>query len=109
MDGKAYEKAELLRYKEHDDVKIYKCNNYIDHFYGYLMPSTGYIKSYDLFKYKNGVILMAASEDDKHIPKKFIPQPKLANIYKEAEEWAKVIDVDKVITLNKINFQKCYK
>lgn len=31
-----------------------------------------------------------------------LPQPKLANIYKEAEEWAKVIDVDKVITLNKI-------
>ena len=49
------------------------------------MPSTGYIKSYDLFKYKNGVILMAASEEDKHIPKKFIPQPKLASIYKEAE------------------------
>ena len=54
------EKAELIKYKDGDTVKIYKCNNYIDHFYGYLMPSTGYIKSYDLFKYKNGVILMAA-------------------------------------------------
>ena len=49
------------------------------------MPSTGYIKSYDLFKYKNGVILIAASEEDNHIPKKFIPQPKLASIYKEAD------------------------
>lgn len=96
------EKAELIKYKDGDTVKIYKCNNYIDHFYGYLMPSTGYIKSYDLFKYKNGVILMAASEDDKHIPKKFIPQPKLASIYKEAERWSDLMGVDKVLTLNKI-------
>ncbi|WP_455542916.1 nucleoside kinase, partial [Intestinibacter sp.] len=97
-----YEKAELLKYKDGDSVKVYKCNNYIDHFYGYLMPSTGYIKSYDLFKYQNGVILMAASEGDKRIPKKFTPQPKLANIYKEAEQWSELMGVDKVLTLNKI-------
>ena len=102
------EKAELIKYKENDIVKIYKCNNYIDHFYGYLMPSTGYIKSYDLFKYRNGVILMAASEDDKHIPKKFVPQPKLANIYKEAEEWSNLMGVDKVLSLNKIKKKKKY-
>ena len=102
------EKAELIKYKENDVVKIYKCNNYIDHFYGYLMPSTGYIKSYDLFKYRNGVILMAASEDDKHIPKKFVPQPKLANIYKEAEEWSNLMGVDKVLSLNKIIEEKKY-
>ena len=102
------EKAELIKYKENDIVKIYKCNNYIDHFYGYLMPSTGYIKSYDLFKYRNGVILMAASEDDKHIPKKFVPQPKLANIYKEAEKWSNLMGVDKVLSLNKIIEEKKY-
>ena len=102
------EKAELIKYKDGDTVKIYKCNNYIDHFYGYLMPSTGYIKSYDLFKYRNGVILMAASEDDKHIPKKFVPQPKLANIYKEAEEWSNLMGVDKVLSLNKIIEEKKY-
>lgn len=102
------EKAELIKYKENDIVKIYKCNNYIDHFYGYLMPSTGYIKSYDLFKYRNGVILMAASEDNKHIPKKFVPQPKLANIYKEAEKWSNLMGVDKVLSLNKIIEEKKY-
>ena len=38
------EKARLLEYKEYDDVKIYRCNDNIDHFYGYMLPSTGYIK-----------------------------------------------------------------
>ena len=63
-----YEKAELLRYKEYDDVKIYKCNNHINHFYGHMLPSTGYIKVFDLKQYKNGVILLGPSESDKTKP-----------------------------------------
>lgn len=102
------EKAELIKYKENDSVKIYKCHTYIDHFYGYLMPSTGYIKSYDLLKYEKGVILMAVSEDDKNLPKKFVPQPKLAKIYEEAEQWSDLMEVDKVLSLNKIIETKKY-
>ena len=103
-----YEKAELLRYKEYNDVKIYKCNNNIDHFYGHMLPSTGHIKVFDLKKYGNGVILFGPSESDKKNPAKYIPQPKLANIYKEAENWAKVMEIDKVTTLNKIIQDKKY-
>lgn len=97
-----YEKAELLKYKEYNDVKIYKCNNNIDHFYGHMLPSTGHIKVFDLKKYRNGIILFGPSESDKKYPAKYKPQPKLANIYKEAENWAKVMEIDKVTTLNKI-------
>lgn len=97
-----YEKAELLKYKEYNDVKIYKCNNNIDHFYGHMLPSTGHIKVFDLKKYGNGIILFGPSESDKKYPAKYKPQPKLANIYKEAENWAKVMEIDKVTTLNKI-------
>lgn len=96
------EKAQLLEYKEYDDVKIYKCNGNIDHFYGYMLPSTGYIKIFDLNLYKNGVILLGASSKDKTKSAEFVPQPKLANIYREAEEWSNLIGVDKVLTLNKI-------
>ncbi len=96
------EKARLLEYKEYDDVKIYKCNGNIDHFYGYMLPSTGYIKIFDLKLYKNGVILLGTSSKDKTKAAEFVPQPKLANIYREAEEWSNLIGVDKVLTLNKI-------
>lgn len=103
-----YEKAELLKYKEYNDVKIYKCNNNIDHFYGHMLPSTGHIKVFDLKKYRNGIILFGPSESDKKYPAKYKPQPKLANIYKEAENWAKVMEIDKVTTLNKIIQEKKY-
>ena len=107
-DNNMYEQAELLKYKEYNDVKIYKCNNHINHFYGHMLPSTGYIKTFDLKKYENGIVLLGPSKSDKTKPAKCIPQPKLANIYKEAENWANVMGIDKVTTLNKIIENKEY-
>ena len=107
-EHKMLEQAELLRYKEYNDVKIYKCKNYIDHFYGYMLPSTGYIKTFDLKLYKSGVILFGPSKLDKNTPREFNPQPKLYNIYRESEIWSNLIGVEKVLTLNKIIEDKEY-
>lgn len=101
-EHKMYEKSELLKYKEYDDVKVYKCRGHIDHFYGYMLPSTGYVKTFDVKKYKHGIIILGPSDEDKNEPMKLNPQPKLANIYYEAEQWSELIGVDKVTTLNKM-------
>ena len=101
-------KAELLKYKEHDDVKIYKCNNYIDHFYGHMLPSTGYLKTFDILKYENGFILLGPKEFDKINVREFIPQPKLSNIYLEMEKWSTLMGVDTVLSLNKIIEKESY-
>ena len=36
-------KAELLKYKEHDDIKIYRCNNHVD-------LSRSHVTIYRIFK-----------------------------------------------------------
>ena len=95
-------KAELLKYKEHDDIKIYKCNNHIDHFYGHMLPSTGYLKTFDILKYEGGFILLGPREENKFKARKFIAQPKLSNIYLEMEKWSTLMGVDTVLSLNKI-------
>ncbi|MCC3869462.1 nucleoside kinase [Terrisporobacter mayombei] len=95
-------KAELLKYKEHDDIKIYKCNNHVEHFYGHMLPSTGYLKTFDVLKYGSGFILLGPREEEKFKVREFIPQPKLSNIYLEMENWSKLMGVDTVLSLNKI-------
>lgn len=95
-------KAELLKYKEYDDIKIYKCNNHVDHFYGHMLPSTGYLKTFDILKYEGGFILLGPREDDKFKVREFVSQPKLSNTYLEMEKWSKLIGVDTVLSLNKI-------
>ena len=102
------EKSELIEYKEYDDVKIYKCNGYIDHFYGYMLPSTGYIEAFDIKLYRNGVVLLGLSKDNKYVPRECVDQPKLANVYRESEIWSNLIGIDKVLTLNKIIENKEY-
>lgn len=57
-----YEKAELLKYKEYDDVKLYKCDNHINHFYGHMLPSTKCITVFDIKKWKAGIVLLGPSK-----------------------------------------------
>lgn len=101
-------KAELLKYKEHDDVKIYKCNNHVDHFYGHMLPSTGYLKTFDVLKYEDGFILLGPKEGNKSEVRDFVYQPKLSNIYLEMEKWSTLMGVDTVLSLNKIIENETY-
>lgn len=96
-----YIKAELLKYKEYDDVKIYKCGSYINHFYGHMLPSTGCVTVFDIKKWKSGVVILGPSKLDKTKAQEFIPQHKLSNIYKESELWSDLIGVGEVVSLNK--------
>lgn len=101
-ESNLYSKAELLKYKDYDCTTVYKCGDYIDHYYGYMLPSTGYVKIFDMQLYNNGLILFGPNKSDKEIPAKFVPQPKLSSVYYEAEQWSKLMGIDKVVSLNQI-------
>lgn len=71
-NNEMYEKVEFLKYKEYDSVKVYKCRNYIDYFYGYMLLLIGYIKLFDIKFYNGGVIILGFSEEDKIFFMKFV-------------------------------------
>lgn len=101
-------KAELLKYKEYEDVKLYKCGGYINHFYGHMLPSTSYVKTFDIKKWQSGVVILGPSKENKSEPQNFVAQPKLSNIYKESEVWSELIGIDKVASLNEAIESKKY-
>lgn len=101
-------KAELLKYKEYEDVKLYKCGGYINHFYGHMLPSTSYVKTFDIKKWQSGVVILGPSKENKNEPQNFVAQPKLSNIYKESEIWSELIGIDKVASLNEAIESKKY-
>lgn len=101
-------KAELLKYKEYEDVKLYKCGGYINHFYGHMLPSTSYVKTFDIKKWQSGVVILGPSKENKNKPQNFVAQPKLSNIYKESEVWSELIGIDKVASLNEAIESKKY-
>lgn len=101
-------KAELLKYKEYEDVKLYKCGGYINHFYGHMLPSTSYVKTFDIKKWQSGLVILGPSKENKNEPQNFVAQPKLSNIYKESEVWSELIGIDKVASLNEAIESKKY-
>lgn len=65
-----------------------------------MVMSTGYIKLFDIKYYKPGFILMYPHEKNPLSIPPFKDLPKLAKIFKETEDWVKILDVADVGGLN---------
>lgn len=93
-------KVNLLKYRENDYVNIYSCGWLKNYFYGYMLPSAGYIKTFGLLKYDKGVILRHPTNFSPNALPKFKETPKLASIFSESEAWGKILRVSDVASLN---------
>jgi uridine kinase len=95
-----HDKARLLLYKKDPEVHLYSCGNYVDYFYGYMVPSTGYLTQFELKFYLPGFILrFPVKESPGEIPP-FNEQPKLARIFHEFEKWGRILETADVGSLN---------
>lgn len=97
---KMQSKLDLLRYRKKDYVKMYTLGWLKDYFYGYMVPSTGYIRHFDLTYYKPGVILRHPVEWHPDGVPPFEEHRKLFEIHDEAETWGSILDVSYVANLN---------
>ncbi len=93
-------KLDLLKYRTKDYVKMYSLGWLNDYFYGYMLPSTGYLKKFDLIYYKPGLILRHPVEFSPFDVPKFSEHKKLYEIHSEAEKWGEILDVSYVANLN---------
>ncbi len=93
-------KVKLLKYREKPYIKLYQCGWLKNYFYGYMVPSTGYLKAFDLKFYAPGLILQyPRSEDGGEIPE-FVDNPKIFKVFRESEKWAEILQIDYVASLN---------
>ncbi|HYH04218.1 MAG TPA: nucleoside kinase, partial [Bacillota bacterium] len=94
------DKVRLLQYKKVEEVRLYHCGDYIDYFYGYTVPSTGYLTQFELKYYLPGFILRyPAKEAPDRIPP-FVEQCKLARIFHEFEKWGRILEISDAGSLN---------
>lgn len=96
------EKSGLLRYRKDDLTRVYECDGYIDYFYGYMFPSTGFISDIDVAKMSNGLIILGPESGIKGTTTIFKEHPKLSDVYKESELWSETLGIHNVVDLNKI-------
>lgn len=94
------EKVRLFKDTDKEKVPVYYCDGTVDFFYSPCVPSTGYLKVFDIRFYFPGVILIAPDIYNPRSLPVFVDVPKLASIFKEAEEWAHILDINYVASLN---------
>lgn len=95
-----HDKEKLFMYRRVSKVNIYSIQGYEDYFYGYMVPSTAYLRYFDLLKYDEGFVLLCPSKDAPHVIPEYKPQEKLFNVLKTSDDWSKTMEVDNVGDLN---------
>ena len=97
---KMYDKEKLFKFRRASKVNIYSLKGFEDYFYGYMVPSTGYVKYYDLFLYDEGFVLQLPVKNEPEKVPDFKPQKKLFEVLKESEQWINTLKIDTVGALN---------
>jgi len=90
----------LLHQIERDTVSLYECDGVMDYFYGPMVPETGYMKVFELKYYSPGFILRFPDKSDPNSIPAFVDNPKLAQIFLEAERWGELLGCPTVAQLN---------
>ncbi len=96
------DKVKLFKYRRASKVNVYSIGDYKDYYYGYMVPSTGYITHYDLFPYDEGIILQLPSRHSPNIIPEKTDSPKLQKTLQTTSNWGESIGIENVGDLNEM-------
>ncbi|MFU0826476.1 MAG: Nucleoside kinase [Lachnoclostridium sp.] len=95
-----HDKERLFRYRRVSKANIYNLEGFEDYYYGFMPPSTGYLKYFDLFLYEGGLMLLLPEKKNPTTVKPFKPQEKLFTTLQETNRWSKALEIESVGALN---------
>ncbi len=94
------DKVALMKHRKKEEVNVYKCHGYFDYFYGFMVPSTGFLKVFDLKLYSPGVILRFPERKKPDALPEWIDQKKLFAVFREFDKWGKILELQNIGQLN---------
>jgi uridine kinase len=95
-----YDKEKLFKYRRVSKANIYNLDGFEDYYYGYMPPSTGMLKYFDLSLFEDGFVLILPRMSKPTTIEPFIPKKKLYFTLRESNHWAKMMEVENVGALN---------
>jgi uridine kinase len=96
-----YDRIDILQYRPDKSVHFYECGDYRSYMYSYMVPSTGYLKAFNLFPFDVGFLIQyPRAETDAEIPP-YRAAPKYIDTLRKASIWADVVHADNIADLNR--------
>ncbi len=81
-------------------VTFYSLQGYRNFFYGLMVPSTGYIKHFELMKYRKGILLRFPHPSNPNVIPDFVDEVKMYQAFSEQTRWDELLGVNYVSDLN---------
>ncbi len=94
------EKVKLFKTRPILFTSVYRLDDQVDYFYGYLVPSTGYLQVFDLLPYYDGMLLRFPTQANPEKLGPIIEQPKLFEIFREYKKWGEILGVSTIGNIN---------
>ena len=94
------DKLRLLEYRRKDYLTMYSVLDQMDYMHGYMVPSTGYLKWFDLRLVEGGFLIQFPR---RHAPTELEPlgdYPKLINTFRQYGDWLTRLNIGNVGALN---------
>jgi len=95
------DKVRLLKYRQKDHLVLYQMGAQKDYHHGYMVPSTGYLKTFSLVPMDDFAFILRYPR--RHSPKELLPLPKMQYLlptFKQYSDWLKRLGVESVGALN---------
>jgi len=102
FQSQGYEDKVRLLQSTHDrtTVSMYSLRGLGDYFYGYMVPSAGYLQMFALRPATDGFILVFPRRGRPTVLPQYEGVPKLTAIFREHREWMDVMNIEDVAALN---------
>jgi uridine kinase len=96
------DKVRLLEQRTRNTLVLYSLRGRQDYYYGYMLPSTGYLKYFRLLNTDGGFILQYPRRETGTELQPIALHSKIGDIFRQADEWLEKMDIEDVGHLNRI-------
>ena len=96
------DKAGLLRWRNTDYFDEYAYGDFADYYYGEMMPSTGFVKVWDVFEADGGFVFVYPDDADPDKCSQVPSIPKFFSVYNEGKRWCSLMECETVAELNEL-------
>lgn len=94
------DKVKLLETSDSLYSYYYTLGETVDYYYGSLLPSTGYIRLFDLVQYDDGLLLQVPNRSNPEVLEEAVKQEKMLEVFKEHRRWNRILGVGTVGDFN---------
>lgn len=89
-----------IKFLSKEFIPIYCTNNYMRYFAGPLLPSSDFIKLFDIKRLESGFLIVFPSSEDPFRLSKIEHREKLLNTYNESNRWCEILGIENVGEMN---------